>query len=49
MTYMLDTNICIYVMKNKPEKVLRPVPRGAGRRALHFLYHAGRIGVWHEA
>mgnify|MGYP000071650508 FL=1 len=23
MTYMLDTNICIYVMKNKPEKVLR--------------------------
>lgn len=25
------------------------VPRGAGRRALHFLYHAGRIGVWHEA
>ena len=23
MTYMLDTNICIYVMKNKPEKVLQ--------------------------
>ncbi len=22
MTYMLDTNICIYVMKNRPEKVL---------------------------
>ena len=22
MTYMLDINICIYVMKNKPEKVL---------------------------
>jgi len=22
MTYMLDTNICIYVIKNKPEKVL---------------------------
>ena len=22
MTYMLDTNICIYAMKNKPEKVL---------------------------
>ena len=21
--YMLDTNICIYAMKNKPEKVLR--------------------------
>ena len=23
MTYMLDTNICIYVMKNKPERVLK--------------------------
>ena len=23
MIYMLDTNICIYVMKNRPEKVLR--------------------------
>ena len=23
MTYMLDTNICIYAMKNNPEKVLR--------------------------
>lgn len=23
MTYMLDTNICIYAIKNKPEKVLK--------------------------
>ncbi len=23
MTYMLDTNICIYVMRKKPEKVLQ--------------------------
>ena len=23
MTYMLDTNTCIYAMKNKPEKVLQ--------------------------
>lgn len=23
MTYMLDTNICIYAMKNKPEKMLQ--------------------------
>ncbi|MFR1480956.1 MAG: type II toxin-antitoxin system VapC family toxin [Hydrogeniiclostridium mannosilyticum] len=23
MTYMLDTNICIYAMKRKPEKVLQ--------------------------
>lgn len=25
MTYMLDTNICIYAMKKKPEKVLRRI------------------------
>lgn len=25
MTYMLDTNICIYAMKRKPEKVLQRV------------------------
>jgi tRNA(fMet)-specific endonuclease VapC len=23
MTYMLDTNICIYIMKKKPEKVIQ--------------------------
>ena len=23
MTYMLDTNICIYAIKNKPEQVLK--------------------------
>ena len=23
MTYMLDTNICIYAMKKKPEQVLK--------------------------
>ena len=25
MTYMLDTNICIYAIKNKPEYVLRKI------------------------
>ena len=25
MTYMLDTNICIYAIKNKPEQVLRRI------------------------
>lgn len=25
MTYMLDTNICIYAIKNKPEQVLRNI------------------------
>ncbi|MCD7845268.1 MAG: type II toxin-antitoxin system VapC family toxin [Oscillospiraceae bacterium] len=27
MTYMLDTNICIYAMKNKPEAVLARLKR----------------------
>lgn len=27
MTYMLDTNICIYAMKNRPEKVLERLKR----------------------
>ena len=27
MKYMLDTNICIYVIKEKPEKVLRELSK----------------------
>lgn len=35
MKYMLDTNICIYLIKKKPEKVLR-----------HFKTHSiGDIGI----
>jgi tRNA(fMet)-specific endonuclease VapC len=35
MRYMLDTNICIYLIKHKPEKVLR-----------HFNAHSvGEIGI----
>jgi tRNA(fMet)-specific endonuclease VapC len=35
MRYMLDTNICIYLIKKNPEKVLR-----------HFREHAiGEIGI----
>jgi tRNA(fMet)-specific endonuclease VapC len=35
MKYMLDTNICIYLIKQKPEKVLR-----------HFKAHSvGDIGI----
>lgn len=35
MKYMIDTNICIYLIKKKPEKVLR-----------HFKTHAiGDIGI----
>jgi tRNA(fMet)-specific endonuclease VapC len=35
MHYMLDTNICIYLIKQKPEKVLR-----------HFKAHSiGEIGI----
>lgn len=41
MTYMLDTNICIYSMKKKAGKGVEQVPGGVGRRPLHFLYHSG--------
>ena len=35
MNYMLDTNICIYLIKQKPEKVLR-----------HFKAHSlGDVGI----
>src|SRR4030042_503210 len=35
MRFMLDTNICIYIIKQKPEKVLR-----------HFKAHSvGEIGI----
>lgn len=35
MKYMLDTNICIYIINKKPEKVLR-----------HFMAHTvGDIGI----
>ena len=27
MTYMVDTNICIYAIKNKPEQVLKQLHR----------------------
>lgn len=31
MMYMLDTNICIYVIKNKPEKVLEQFKANMGK------------------
>lgn len=41
MTYMLDTNICIYAMKNKPEHVLARLKRelnsGVCISASHWL------------
>lgn len=30
MTYMLDTNICIYAVKNHPESVLRRIKENMG-------------------
>jgi tRNA(fMet)-specific endonuclease VapC len=35
MRYMLDTNICIYLIKQKPEKVLRHLK----------VYSVGEIGI----
>ena len=49
VTYMLDTNICIYAMRNKPEQVLQRLKKGAEQRRLHFFHHACRTGVWNEA
>lgn len=31
MTYMLDTNICIYAIKNKPSQVLRRLRENLGK------------------
>ena len=31
MTYMLDTNICIYAIKNKPPQVLRRLRENLGK------------------
>ena len=31
MTYMLDTNICIYAIKNKPPQVLRRLRENMGK------------------
>lgn len=31
MTYMLDTNICIYAIKNKPEQVLQRLKENLGK------------------
>jgi len=35
MKYLLDTNICIYIIKQKPEKVFRKFRS----------YHVGQIGI----
>lgn len=32
MTYMLDTNICIYAIKNKPEQVLEKLKQNLSNR-----------------
>ena len=45
MTYMLDTNICIYVMKKKPEAALRRF-RQEMDGGLCISCHPGGAGVW---
>ena len=44
LTYMLDTNICIYVMKTYPPAFARSST--AGRPALHIEHHAWRTALW---
>ena len=48
MTYMLDTNICIYVMKEKTGECAAAISRGNGWRNLHFFHYTGGAGVWNE-
>ena len=46
MTYMLDTNICIYVMKKKPEGGAPALPAGNRTAACASRRHPGGAGVW---
>jgi len=45
LTYMLDTNICIHVMKNYPLD-LREKFNSLARATLHLEHHARRIALW---
>jgi tRNA(fMet)-specific endonuclease VapC len=44
--FMLDTNICIYLMKNRPPEVAAPVRAMFRRRYGHIGHHPGRTGAW---
>jgi len=54
MTYMLDTNICIYAIKNKPENVLQTIhsrlPQGLCISAVTLaeLEHGVAASAWPE-
>lgn len=49
MTYMLDTNICIYTMKRKPEKVLQRFQKALDEGLWHLIHYIGRAGIWYAA
>lgn len=46
MTYMLDTNICIYAIKNKPEQVLRRLKDNLPKGLCISGNYLGGIGTW---
>ena len=43
MTYMLDTNICIYAMKNKPEQVLQRLKKELESGDLTVFVESGGV------
>ena len=43
MRYMLDTNICIYVIKNKPEKIFQKYRLFILRMC---VYHRSHMPSW---
>ena len=45
MRYMLDTNICIYVIKSKPEKVFKNL-QTIHPEDVYIIGHLCRIGAW---
>lgn len=45
MTYLLDTNICIYVIKNKPEQVFRRFRENFQQGLYISGHYFGRIGA----
>ena len=46
MRYMLDTNICIYAIKHKPEKAFKRSARTRPIGNMYFFCYICRIGTW---
>ena len=49
MTYMLDTNICIYIMKQRPQKVIQKFREVADDGGVYFSDNIGGTRIRNEA